>query len=174
MSGPAVRVAVRVGVAAALLLPAACGDGTEPAAFAASGAWARPTPAAATEGVVYLIVTSDVADELVGAAVPASVAGHADLDGTATFRFTHALCPVSVGRTRHLWRVSRNFALDEEVTDQLRPVFTKYYQRVKAVLETMQMVLDTDGPARQVAVSADAAALAMARILRRMVADEAG
>ncbi len=79
MSGPAVRVAVRVGVAAALLLPAACGDGTEPAAFAASGAWARPTPAAATEGVVYLIVTSDVADELVGAAVPASVAGHADL-----------------------------------------------------------------------------------------------
>ena len=102
------------------------------------------------------------------------VAGHADLDGTATFRFTHALCPVSVGRTRHLWRVSRNFALDEEVTDQLRPVFTEYYQRVKAVLETMQMVLDTDGPARQVAVSADAAALAVARILRRMVADEAG
>ena len=91
-----------------------------------------------------------------------------------TFRFTHAVTPISPGRTRHAWRVSRNFALGEQAGKVLRPIFTDYYRRVKQILETMQDVLDTDGPRREVNVSADAAALQVRKIIRNMVADEAG
>jgi hypothetical protein len=38
----------------------------------------------------------------------------------------------------------------------------------------MQDVLDTDGPRREVNVSADAAALQVRKIIRNMVADETG
>ena len=64
-------------VAAAALttaLVAACGSDGPPASFAAEGAWARPTPPGATNGVIYLTVSSDVADALVGAEVPTSIA----------------------------------------------------------------------------------------------------
>jgi len=91
-----------------------------------------------------------------------------------TFRFTHAVTPIAPGRTWHAWRVSRNFALDEQAGKVLLPIFTDYYQRVKAILETMQDVLDTDGPRREVNVSADAAALQVRKIIRNMVADETG
>ena len=91
-----------------------------------------------------------------------------------TFRFTHAVTPISPGRTRHAWRVSRNFALGEQAGKVLRPIFTDYYRRVKQILETMQDVLDTDGLRREVNVSADAAALQVRKIIRNMVADEAG
>ena len=93
---------------------------------------------------------------------------------TATFRFTHALAPVEPNVTRHFWRVSRNFATDDETTERLHPIFTEYYRRVKDILEVMQTVVDTDGPRREVAVGADAAVIAVRRILRRMVADEVG
>jgi phenylpropionate dioxygenase-like ring-hydroxylating dioxygenase large terminal subunit len=93
---------------------------------------------------------------------------------TYTFRFTHAVTPISPGRTRHAWRVSRNFALGEQAGKVLLPIFTDYYQRVKRILETMQNVLDTDGPRREVDVSADAAALQVRKIIRNMVADETG
>jgi vanillate O-demethylase monooxygenase subunit len=91
-----------------------------------------------------------------------------------TFRFTHAVTPISPGKTRHAWRVSRNFALGEQAGKVLLPIFTDYYQRVKRILETMQGVLDTDGPRREVNVSADAAALQVRKIIRNMVADETG
>jgi copper(I)-binding protein len=67
---------------AALLFGAACGS-SDPVAFAATGAWSRPTPGAATSGVVYLIVTSDRADEIRGVDVPASVADHAEMHTTS-------------------------------------------------------------------------------------------
>ncbi len=91
-----------------------------------------------------------------------------------TFRFTHAVTPISVGRTRHAWRVSRNFALGEQAGKALLPIFTDYYRRVQRILETMQNVLDTDGPRKEVNVSADAAALQVRKIIRNMVADETG
>jgi phenylpropionate dioxygenase-like ring-hydroxylating dioxygenase large terminal subunit len=91
-----------------------------------------------------------------------------------TFRFTHAVTPISPGRTRHAWRVSRNFALGEQAGKVLLPIFTDYYKRVKQVLEIMQDVLDTDGPRKEVNVSADAAALQVRKIIRNMVADETG
>jgi copper(I)-binding protein len=67
---------------------AACGGGgggdTADSApmLAAEGAWARPTPATADEGVVYLTVTSDEADAVVGASVAPSVADEVQLHQT--------------------------------------------------------------------------------------------
>ena len=54
-----------------------CGGGDRP--FAASDAWARPTPATATNGVVYLDVSSDIEDSLIGVDVPDDVAAYAEL-----------------------------------------------------------------------------------------------
>ena len=54
-----------------------------------------------------------------------------------TFRFTHAVTPISPGRTRHAWRVSRNFALGEQAGKVLLPIFTDYYRRVQRILETI-------------------------------------
>jgi hypothetical protein len=45
---------------------------------------------------------------------------------------------------------------------------------VKQILETMQDVLDTDGPRIEINVSADAAALQVRKIIRNMVAEETG
>jgi phenylpropionate dioxygenase-like ring-hydroxylating dioxygenase large terminal subunit len=89
-----------------------------------------------------------------------------------TFRFTHAVTPVDGTTTRHVWRVSRNFSLGEEVSANLLPLFTDYYRKVQHILETMQQVLDADGPRDDVHVAADAAALQVRRIVGRMVAEE--
>ncbi len=97
-----------------------------------------------------------------------------DAPDILTFRFTHAVTPVGTGRTRHAWRVSRNFSLGEQTSKALLPIFTDYYRRVQSILETMQDVIDVDGPRREVNVSADAAALQVRKIIRNMVADETG
>jgi hypothetical protein len=91
---------------------------------------------------------------------------------SATFRFTHAITPVDSTTTLHLWRVSRDFAAGEEVTANLRPIFSAYYRRVQTILETMQNVLAADGPRNDVRVAADAAAIQVRKIIHRMIADE--
>jgi len=92
--------------------------------------------------------------------------------GTQTFRFTHAVTPVDDRHTRHLWRVSRNFAPGSEASEALRPIFESYYLKVREILETMQQVIDRDGYGEDVNVAADLAALQVRKILRRLVADE--
>jgi vanillate O-demethylase monooxygenase subunit len=89
-----------------------------------------------------------------------------------TFRFTHAVTPVDATTTRHIWRVSRNFAPGDEVSARLVPLFFEYYQRVRSILETMQRVLTVDGPRADVRVAADAAAVQVRKIVGRMLADE--
>lgn len=68
-------------VPVAVVLLAACGG--EGAGrvdrLTASGAWARPTPPGAADGVVYLELRTDVPDELVGVSVDAAVAATASL-----------------------------------------------------------------------------------------------
>jgi phenylpropionate dioxygenase-like ring-hydroxylating dioxygenase large terminal subunit len=91
--------------------------------------------------------------------------------GTQTFRFTHAVTPVDTRTTRHIWRVSRNFAPGEAATAAFRPIFESYYRRVQEILQTMQQVIDTDGY-DEVSVAADVAALQVRKIMRRLVADE--
>lgn len=95
----------------------------------------------------------------------------------ATFTFTHLITPVDRYSTRHIWRVSRNFALDEQerrgnASQQLAPRFGDYYRAVQLILETMQQVLSADGPRLDIGVAADAASLQVERIARRMVRDE--
>jgi copper(I)-binding protein len=63
--------------AASILLLVGCSaDTTE---LAATDAWARPTPAAATDGVIYLTLTSDTSDRLVAVDVPSEVASGTEL-----------------------------------------------------------------------------------------------
>jgi phenylpropionate dioxygenase-like ring-hydroxylating dioxygenase large terminal subunit len=92
----------------------------------------------------------------------------------ATFRFTHAVTPIGPSRTRHVWRVSRNFAPDDATSATLQPIFSEYYRRVQEILETMQSVVDRDGPRVEVNVAADIAALRVRKIMSQMVADESG
>lgn len=102
------------------------------------------------------------------------VSGHGVRDGRHTFVFSHALVPVSGNRTRHAWRVSRNFSSSAAADGTLRPLFESYYARVGEVLEQMQQILDEEGPRPEVAVAADAAVSQVRRIVQRMVTDEAG
>ena len=101
-------------------------------------------------------------------------AWHVYVDGGSphTFRFTHAVTPVSARQTRHVWRVSRNFAPAPEVSERLLPIFTAYYRRVQQILETMQQVIDSDGPRDEVSVNSDAAALQVRRIVSRLITEE--
>ncbi len=92
--------------------------------------------------------------------------------GTQSFRFTHAVTPVDDRTTRHIWRVSRNFAPGADATEAFRPIFEAYYLKVREILETMQRVVDRDGYGEDVSVSADLAALQVRKIMRRLVADE--
>jgi phenylpropionate dioxygenase-like ring-hydroxylating dioxygenase large terminal subunit len=91
-----------------------------------------------------------------------------------TFRFTHAITPVDATRTAHVWRVSRNFALDEATSATLAPIFAEYYRRVHSILEIMQSVIDRDGRRREVNVAADVAALQVRKKVAQMVAEENG
>lgn len=100
------------------------------------------------------------------------VSGHGRRDGLASFVFTHALTPLNGRATRHLWRVSRNFGLDGATGAALAPLFTEYYRRVRSILETMQDVIDRDGWRPAVNVSADAAGIAVRKIMHRLVDDE--
>ena len=102
-----------------------------------------------------------------------TVTGHGDADGIKTFRFTHALTPIDARSTRHVWRVSRNFAPGAAATATFQPIFTDYYRKMKDILETMQGVIDTDGPATTVNVTADAALIQVRKIMHRLVRDEA-
>lgn len=104
-----------------------------------------------------------------------SDAWHVVVDGSPqTLRFTHAVTPVSARQTRHVWRVSRNFTPGHETSDKLLPIFTAYYQRVQQILETMQQVIDVDGPRDEVSTNSDAAALQVRRIVNRLIAEEPG
>jgi phenylpropionate dioxygenase-like ring-hydroxylating dioxygenase large terminal subunit len=102
------------------------------------------------------------------------VSGHGDRDGVHTFVFTHALTPTSPRTTRHIWRVSRNFASSAAATGTLQPMLAGYYDRVRGVLEQMQSIVEEEGPRPEVATTADAAVTQVRRIVRRLVEDETG
>ncbi|HVN13310.1 MAG TPA: Rieske 2Fe-2S domain-containing protein [Kineosporiaceae bacterium] len=92
---------------------------------------------------------------------------------TARLRFTHLVTPVSEARSRVLWRVSRDFALDDAgASAAVAAMFEDYYRRVFAAMETAQAALDLDGPGAEVNVSADVAALRVREIVTSMLAEE--
>jgi len=51
-------------------------------------------------------------------------------------------------------------------------MFVPYYATLAAALETMQEVIDRDGPAPEVNVSSDVAALRVRQIVQAMLAEE--
>jgi vanillate O-demethylase monooxygenase subunit len=108
---------------------------------------------------------------------PAAWVDHWDVllpDGDAArMRFTQLVTPVDSGASRLLWRVSRDFAVgDESTTARLAEMFTSYFARVATALETVQQVIDRDGPGPEVNVSADVAALKVRQIVRAMLAEQ--
>ncbi|HEU5265142.1 MAG TPA: aromatic ring-hydroxylating dioxygenase subunit alpha [Jatrophihabitans sp.] len=103
-----------------------------------------------------------------------SVAGHGERDGEHTFVFTHALTPVDERTTRHIWRVSRNFASSTAADGTLVPLLGGYYRRTRAMLEQMQDVIDEDGARTEVDLAADAAVTQVRKIKARLVAEELG
>lgn len=94
--------------------------------------------------------------------------------GRHSFVFTHALTPVDETSTRHVWRVSRNFAESSAATGTLTPLMESYYRAVKEALEQMQRVVTEDGARPDVLVAADAAAVQVRKVMDRLVADETG
>ncbi|WP_082530565.1 aromatic ring-hydroxylating dioxygenase subunit alpha [Aeromicrobium sp. Root344] len=93
--------------------------------------------------------------------------------GLYHLRFVQAVTPRAVGSTGLIWRLSRNFAVnDTRVSQQLEATFRSYYTRVKDVLEILQSSNDRDPLEREVHVSADAAALEVRRIIRAMLIEQ--
>lgn len=93
--------------------------------------------------------------------------------GSYRLQFTQAVTPVTDRHTRVEWRVSRNFASgDTRVTARLRAAFSAYYDRLMEALEILQLSNDADPMATEFHVTADAAALAVRRIVGRMLEEE--
>ena len=91
----------------------------------------------------------------------------------ARMRFTQLVTPVDDRVSRLLWRVSRDFGVgDSTTTAQLAEMFVPYYATLAAALETMQQVIEQDGPAAEVNVSSDVAALRVRQIVQAMLAEE--
>ena len=72
------RTTIGLGAVLALVL-AACGGGE---AVTAEGAWARTSPMMASAGAVYMDLTSDEADRLIGASVDSSIAATTEVHET--------------------------------------------------------------------------------------------
>ena len=82
-------------------------------------------------------------------------------------RFTQLVTPVDDRSSLLLWRVSRDFGVEDSATTaRLAELFVPYYATLSAALETMQQVIDTDGPQPEVNVSSDVAALRVRQIVQ--------
>jgi len=69
--------------------------------------------------------------------------------------------------------VGRDFALGDAATSaHLGELFSSYYARVATALETMQRLLDRDGPGGEVNVSADVAAVRVRQIVQATLAEQ--
>lgn len=90
-------------------------------------------------------------------------------------RFTQLVTPVDASSSRLMWRVSRDFATDDaDATERLAEMFSSYYERVAAAIETMQRVINSDGPGPMVNASSDVAALKVREIVHEMLLEESG
>jgi vanillate O-demethylase monooxygenase subunit len=108
---------------------------------------------------------------------PAAWVDHWDVTApdsrVARLRFAQLVTPIEAGRSRVLWRVSRDFAVeDADAGFRVAAIFEEYYGRVFAAMETAQAMLDRDGPGPEVNVSADVAALRVREIVESMLAGQ--
>jgi copper(I)-binding protein len=78
------RLVAGLGLTIAITLgTVGCGDGDTDAGLSVRGAWARPTPAGATAGAVYVTVVASTDDAIIAASVPDDVAADAQLHASA-------------------------------------------------------------------------------------------
>lgn len=78
-------------VATASIFATGCGvSDSPPAVLTIEGAWARPTPSGATNGVVYLTITADTDDTITSVSVPDDIAVTATLHKTSSSKDEHA------------------------------------------------------------------------------------
>ena len=108
---------------------------------------------------------------------PAAWVDHWDVDGvgagTAHLRFTHLVTPIDERSSRLQWHVSRDFAINDDITSsRLADMFATYYGRLSAALEITQSIIDRDGPQPEANVSADVAALKVRGIVQSLLAEE--
>lgn len=91
----------------------------------------------------------------------------------ARLRFTQLVTPIDERSSRLMWAVSRDFAVsDAGATGRLTGLFSDYYSRVLLAMETAQSVIDSDGPGREVNVSADVVGLKIREIVEALLAEE--
>lgn len=88
----------------------------------------------------------------------------------------HAFTPESPSRTHVFRHIARDFGLDQPaVAEQLQAMFVEMGRRDFDVLELVQSRVDEGlGPARDINVKADRAAVRARRVVRAMVDDERG
>ena len=92
-----------------------------------------------------------------------------------TLRLTQAISPVTATTSGLVWRVSRDFAVDDATIDAVAlEAFAAYYANVKAAVETVQEARAAGSTHRDVNVTADVAALHVRKVVRALVAEESG
>jgi phenylpropionate dioxygenase-like ring-hydroxylating dioxygenase large terminal subunit len=90
------------------------------------------------------------------------------------FVVNNTLTPETGRTTHYFWAVTRNFRVDDPATGEvLRAENTAAFEEDRAVIEEQQRMIDAESPPTPVvAIRADAAALAMRRVLEKLEADE--
>lgn len=91
----------------------------------------------------------------------------------ARLRFLQLVTPIDGRRSRLMWRVCRDFAVDQVAADEVcARLFGEYYERSLAAIELAQRVIDVDGPGPEVNVSADAVGLKVREIVQALLVEE--
>ncbi|MSQ51625.1 MAG: aromatic ring-hydroxylating dioxygenase subunit alpha [Betaproteobacteria bacterium] len=86
----------------------------------------------------------------------------------------NSLTPETETSTHYFWSVPRNYNLDDDNTSQvLRGEMIRAFEEDKAVIEIQQKMMDMESPRTPInPIKADAAALAMRRVLERLEREE--
>lgn len=86
----------------------------------------------------------------------------------------NALTPETATSTHYFWAIPRNYRLDDEETGRIiHSENARAFEEDKAVIEIQQRMMDIESPPTPIIpIRADAAALAMRRVLERLEAAE--
>jgi len=102
--------------------------------------------------------------------------GTNDIDQGLRWHVINSITPESESSSRYFWSVSRCFELENaEIDALLERQIIATFEEDKAVLEVQQHLIETDDPGKRIYdINADAGAIAARRIVRDLIAAEAG
>ena len=100
--------------------------------------------------------------------------GTEDEAGGLHYVVNNSLTPETETSTHYFWSVPRNYNLNDDNTSQvLRSEMIRAFEEDKAVIEIQQKMMDMETPRTPIIpIKADAAALAMRRVLERLEREE--